>query len=938
MGFVGDFFSGLTYPFREVAGGVATTFGADPQKTREFLGISDEDETAGFWDTLKEHPGKLIGEALPYLFIPETLAAKGLIKAGRMLKSKRVMRAGQRLRKNRLASAAVTFGGLSAIEESLSAQLHEREAHPFIAGATVAGGMLLLGKIIEKSFGKLNEKLAKDKAAATDERKRRFLWRNSLRETLIEIGLRPDSGIGRFLVRQSPEDMKVALEIIRRSSEDLKKTIAAYKQGIMRVPEHNKTPTAIVRSHEEQTPFQEMATNYENVKMFPEDVEKFISYHVDDSEAFLKSIGMIRNNIEYALRHLPKDSQLNIIHYLDTGKPLNRELTDEERQIAREVRKIFDTLIKETYPEKYRKNYFPHYYERVDETSAKATEEFFELIRRRRLYPESARFKERSEDAPPFLFVEEETGGAIRPKTTDLDAIVGRYAEDMARVIVAKRLADSFPKADKLGSARIYSFNKELGVTGEVKLGDSPTDKIIYKWLVEFVNKKEPKKVISVYVHPEVYKALKKMFDAYEPDEFMKGVIFVNAASKRALLSLSLFHLNALAESAIFAGIGNYKAIAIGTGIGAVVGGLPGAIAGATMGNAIGILKQWKLLYDRLAHSGTPLGDAVQYAMRYVEVNPPRDVMSDEFYIITDKIDEIISKFKNKSARKIGKALSRSLFLTNKAIDIIMWHRFMFSAKIVAFYRLFENMKIDYMKRGINISDDEIARKAGQIVNDMFGGQNFRKLAEETTNKFEKRIYEALASESGRQLSNILLFAPDWTISNIRVIAKAFPGIEKDPVVRKQYALYAIRGAVYVAVFANLLQWAFTGKTIFENDDPTKIDLGDGRVLVISKQLFEPFDWIEHPVRTAMFKQGSLLKTGEELLLNKQYLSHGAPNIIKDDDSIVEAAMHVASHVGSKFVPIAMQSPENGTAYEHVLGMMGHPVYHRWWYKPDRSD
>jgi hypothetical protein len=33
----------------------------------------------------------------------------------------------------------------------------------------------------------------------------------------------------------------------------------------------------------------------------------------------------------------------------------------------------------------------------------------------------------------------------------------------------------------------------------------------------------------------------------------------------------------------------------------------------------------------------------------------------------------------------------------------------------------------------------------------------------------------------------LLMFAPDWTISNIRIIAKSLPAFEPDPMARRMY-------------------------------------------------------------------------------------------------------------------------------------------------------
>ena len=76
----------------------------------------------------------------------------------------------------------------------------------------------------------------------------------------------------------------------------------------------------------------------------------------------------------------------------------------------------------------------------------------------------------------------------------------------------------------------------------------------------------------------------------------------------------------------------------------------------------------------------------------------------------------------------------------------------------------------------------------------------------------------------------------------------------------------------------------FTGKSLLENKDPTKIDLGNGMNMVFSKQLMEPLHWAVHPYKILVSKQGSTLKLTQQLLFNKKYLTSPYPSPITDRD------------------------------------------------------
>ena len=159
------------------------------------------------------------------------------------------------------------------------------------------------------------------------------------------------------------------------------------------------------------------------------------------------------------------------------------------------------------------------------------------------------------------------------------------------------------------------------------------------------------------------------------------------------------------------------------------------------------------------------------------------------------------------------------------------------------------------------------------------------------------------------------------------------------------YGYYFARAALIYAVAGSALNYAFSGKSILENKDPTRIDLGNGDVLTFSKQLMEPFHWITDPQKTGLKKIGSLPRTVTEVFTNKQYLTTGySPNITVKDDTAIEKALKMGGQAGQRFLPIWLQSSvrsiqeqlEAGkvpsdiaadVALDFVLGQSGHPRY-----------
>ena len=196
-----------------------------------------------------------------------------------------------------------------------------------------------------------------------------------------------------------------------------------------------------------------------------------------------------------------------------------------------------------------------------------------------------------------------------------------------------------------------------------------------------------------------------------------------------------------------------------------------------------------------------------------------------------------------------------------------------------------------------------------------------------------------------RGYMQLLMFAPDWTISNVRIIAKSLPAFEKDPNLRRLYQYYFLRAAVIYAAAGSALNYAFSGKSLLENTDPTRIDLGNGEVLTFSKQLMEPFHWITAPQSTGLKKIGALPRVTIEVLTNKKYLTtKWSPNITKKDDEAIEKGLKIGGQVGKRFLPIWLQTASQNiseglqrdglsadlawdTAVDFVLGQSGHPRY-----------
>ena len=76
------------------------------------------------------------------------------------------------------------------------------------------------------------------------------------------------------------------------------------------------------------------------------------------------------------------------------------------------------------------------------------------------------------------------------------------------------------------------------------------------------------------------------------------------------------------------------------------------------------------------------------------------------------------------------------------------------------------------------MSDDVLYRKVAQFTNDAFGGLDWARLAESATTKLGFGAMNLLSKKKNRGTAQLALFAPDWTLANLRILGKSLPGFK----------------------------------------------------------------------------------------------------------------------------------------------------------------
>jgi hypothetical protein len=439
------------------------------------------------------------------------------------------------------------------------------------------------------------------------------------------------------------------------------------------------------------------------------------------------------------------------------------------------------------------------------------------------------------------------------------------------------------------------------------------------------------------HIHKGMERSIRMVFDARDEPALMSAIFTTNLMMKRLAVGFSFFHAGALVESLWFAG-------AKPKFIKKILDPRSKAELEKLISNPETYAKEFPHAVNVLNDMG--FKDVIQFSRGMgLQISAPEDIGFDRFYYNLRGIDKTLKNH-------FGISTNGNIEKVFKWFDQITWDRVFTQAKLHTFLTVLNRNNLKGVPNKIRIEPGDtqsvIYRKAAQaatFTNDAFGGQNWEQLANRIQTPWLKSLLQTTFAPGSRGYMQLLMFAPDWTISNLRIIAKSLPAFESDPGLRRMYQYYFARAALTYAAAGSALNYIFSGHSLLENVDPTRIDLGDGEVLTFSKQLMEPFHWITDPTGTGLKKIGALPRVVTEVLTDKKYLTtKWSPNITKQDDEAIKKGLAIGGHVGKRFLPIWLQqaaaSVEQGlqkdglsldlavdTSVDFVLGQLGHPRY-----------
>lgn len=484
------------------------------------------------------------------------------------------------------------------------------------------------------------------------------------------------------------------------------------------------------------------------------------------------------------------------------------------------------------------------------------------------------------------------------PVTEDISQIMSMYGNSMYKTMANKQL---------LASLKNQQISPGSRATLVMPVKDAPSNYV----------KMDHPQLIGMAVHPEIAPSMRFVFHSSHPLAITKALEGVNIAIKRNGVSLSLFHANSLLMAGVGAGINPLK--------------------------VIGYLKGTDQYLQQLRKGG--IGDMVDRSIRgglkvtYDKGPLAVEDVGEQFYQGMD----VLGKWADQVV-PYGGAPIRGLENINRSIDHLMWSRLHAGLKLNTFAkeveRLTTNNTAAHMRdpRMPLKSAEDIDKIAASYTNDVFGGINWRRVAEEAKTAWGRDFKLSAMSPQGRRILQLAMFAPDWTVSVSRSFLKQFTapgsglkGLIKPTELADLHRRYYIRNALFWATAGDGLNYALSGHHIWENGqyhqghiDWTMIDMGDGRYIPWNKHSMEPAHWAMNPFQEAANKLGYIPAEGIEQVTGKQYISASghAPAM---DITMAGRTEHAIKHA----MPFAIQKPDISPESIEAAGSgaMGWPIY-----------
>jgi len=650
------------------------------------------------------------------------------------------------------------------------------------------------------------------------------------------------------------------------------------------------------------------------------EVEKFVSINLNTKMANER---IIHNEARKMTELVPKNIREEVARAIDKGEA--DKLTGPAKELAERyqvaMKDIGERAVKEGVVNGLLENYVTHIVNWSDMPKGALEELLGELFGKKGaglggMTPESRFGKERKVDTFENLektlgWINDKISAAgkdfkLEIKTTDVAEIYKEYALSMEKAIENKKLIDSVKGIrNAAGESLVRRVTEE--------------DPMPRGW--EMI---QDRQFAGYTVHPDLAPALKFAFET-RGNKAIDAIYTVSQGVKRLNVIGSFFHAKSLME------VLSSAHVPLWTPVKEVTLGIADKILGTKMSGITQAVARFK-------EGG--LGDSTdKWIKSGLVLEVPEDVTKGLLASAGKFGDSMIGKYGPKT-RVLETSLSFVEKNTLGIFDKITWDFLHTGGKLYTADKYLEKQRLDAMKSGKEFNEDLARAEITQFINRSFGGLNWFQEASKANTEFGKRMSMAAYSPQGRKNLQIVLFAPDWTISTIKAFTSALPeklspkdwhpieGIKGmvNPTTKADYArLYQFKTALLYFTLLNAINMVTANRPIWENKDPTRIEFQDGTSMQAMKHAMEPYHWLSDPASTLTNKLGFVPKAAITGLTGLEYASPYAPKLV--DPSLANRAGVIAKSALPFQISAAVNAPEGEGMSRAISGTMGFPIY-----------
>lgn len=570
-----------------------------------------------------------------------------------------------------------------------------------------------------------------------------------------------------------------------------------------------------------------------------------------------------------------------ITHAMEAGPEAVAKLSPEEQQVAKLVQEYFDQKLWEGIDagilKSARDNYVTHLWD-WSKNDKGLLEQWIDKQSGQSMSPNSPFAKSRS-----IPTIAEGKAQGLTPLTEDISQIMGVYGNSMSRSIANAQFLATL-------KGELTPEGKGLVMSAE----EAPPS---------YVSINHPQ-FMGSRVHPDIAPSIKMLFDTSSPGTAMKILQGLSDTAKRVAVSFSLFHAKALVDAMVGGSSNPFAAM----------GKLPGYVLGTN-----------KYLQELKAGSASPLVQrAIKGGLMFSLERAGAGVedAGRGFYGSMTYVQGVLDRAVPGAGLPI-----KGLIEFNHKVDTFMWARLHAGLKLNTFaekYRqLLDNSAKAAEKGGKQaLTPDEAGRIAASYANDLFGGLNWRRIAEDATTRWGRELGQTMLTPGSRRVLQLAAFAPDWTVSTTRAAVQAFgkPDMLAPKTLAGLHQQYLLRSALYYLVVGDSINYSMSGHHIWQNKDWTVLDMDPKgeRHMQWSKHTMEPVHWLMKPGQQALNKMGVLPRETIEQAMKVEYLSaKGRMPPMKSR----------AKHLMANFAPIAIQQGQSGEGASAFSGFLGAPIY-----------